>query len=92
MNHIKLCITVLFIAFLLAGCQDTTSIPETIIPSTEMILQTETRSESEPSEAEATKSSVDQYEAYQWMINLKAEEVAYVEFLNFSDPLFPSRR
>ena len=92
MNHIKLCVTVLFIAFFIAGCQDTKSIPETIVPITEPSLQTETRSESEPSEAEETKPSVDQYEAYQWMINLKAEDVAYVEFLNFSDPQYPYRR
>ena len=92
MNYIKLCVTVLFIAFFIAGCQDTKTIPETIVPITETSLQTETQSELEPSETEAIKPSVDQYETYQWMINLKAEDVAYVEFLNFSDPQFPYRR
>ena len=92
MNHIKLCIAALIIAFLIAGCQDANSIPETTVSTTEMILQTEALSEAELPETEETKPSVDHYEAYQWLVNLKAEDVAYVEFLNFSDPQFPYRR
>lgn len=46
----------------------------------------------EDAAAEETQPSADQYQAYQWMIKLKAEDIAYVEFLNFSDPQFPYRR
>jgi len=42
--------------------------------------------------AEETQPGADHYEAYRWMVGLKAEDVDYVEFLNFSDPQFPYRR
>lgn len=42
--------------------------------------------------AEETQPGADHYEAYQWMVGLTAEDVDYVEFLNFSDPKFPYRR
>ena len=42
--------------------------------------------------AEETLPDADHYEAYRWMVSLKAEDVDYVEFLNFNDPQFPYRR
>ena len=92
MNNIKLCIAVLFIAFLTAGCQSGRSATEANTPITETTLQTELTSGPEPLDAEETMPGVDQYEAFQWMVDLKAEDVAFVEFLNFSDPQFPYRR
>lgn len=92
MNKIKLCMAILFFAFLTVGCQGSKSSPEATVPITEMVLQTETTSAPEPSETEETQPGVDHYQAYQWMVNLKADDVAFVEFLNFSDPQFPYRR
>lgn len=92
MNNIKLSITVLLIALLTAGCQSSKSIPETNAPIAETTLETEIPSVSEPSETEETKPGVDHYEAYQWMVNLKAEDVAFVEFINLNHPQFPYRR
>jgi len=92
MNNLKLRIAVLLIAFLTAGCQSGKSIAETTAPATETTLQAETLSAPEPLVTEETMPSVEHYEAFQWMVNLKAEDVAYVEFLNLSDPQFPYRR
>jgi len=92
MNSIKLHIALLLIAFLTAGCQSSRSLPEANVPNTETTLQAEMPSAPEPLVAEETRSGVDHYEAFQWMVNLKAEDVAYVEFLNLSDPQFPYRR
>lgn len=92
MNNIKLRIAVLLIALLTVGCQNSKSIPETSVPITEIVQQTETPAEPVLSETEETQPSVDHYQAYQWMVNLKADDVAFVEFLNFSDPQFPYRR
>jgi len=92
MNHIKLRIAVLIIALLTAGCQSGKSISQTNAPTAETTLQTEQSSVSEPLNTEETMPGVDHYEAYQWMLNLKAEDVAFVEFLNLSDPQFPYRR
>jgi len=58
----------------------------------ETTLQTEQSSAPEPLNTEETMPGVDHYEAYQWMVGLKAEDVAFVEFLNLSDPQFPYRR
>ena len=41
---------------------------------------------------EETQPSADHYQAYQWMLNLKAEDVAYVEFINLNESQFPYRR
>lgn len=92
MNNRNLRIAVLFIALLTAGCQSSKSIPETTAPITEPTLQTEIPSNSVLSETTETQPGVEDYQAYQWMVNLKAEDVAYVEFLNLSDPQFPYRR
>ena len=46
----------------------------------------------EPAETEHTQPGAADYPAFQWMVNLKAEDVSYVEFLNLSDPQFPYRR
>ena len=92
MNHIKLRIAVLITALLTAGCHSSKSISETNAPMTETTLQTEQSSVPEPLNTEETMPGVDHYEAYQWMVNLKAEDVAFVEFLNLSDPQFPYRR
>ena len=92
MNRIKCRIAVLIIALLTAGCQNGKSISETNAPMAETTLQTEQSSAAEPLNTEETMPGVDHYEAYQWMLNLKAEDVAFVEFLNLSDPHFPYRR
>lgn len=92
MSNIKLRIAVLFIALFTAGCHSGKSISQTNAPMAETTLQTEQSSAPEPLNTEETMSGVDQYEAFQWMVNLKAEDVAYVEFLNLSDPQFPYRR
>ena len=92
MNNKILRIAVLFIALLAAGCQSSKSIPEATAPITETTLQTEIPSNPVPSETAETQSGVEDYQAYQWMVNLKADDVAYVEFLNLSDPQFPYRR
>lgn len=42
--------------------------------------------------AEETQPGVHHYQAYQWMVSLKAEEVAYVEFINLNENQFPYRR
>lgn len=46
----------------------------------------------EDAAVEETQPRANQYEAYQWLVNLDAEDVAFVEFLNFIDPQFPYRR
>ena len=75
MINIKLSIAVLLIALFTTGCQSSRSIPESNVPTPETTLQTEIPSAPEPSEPEETVPGVDQYEAFQWMINLKAEDV-----------------
>ena len=92
MNNINLRIAVLFIALLTAGCQRSKSIPDATAPITETTLQTEMPSNPALSETAETQPDVEDYPAYQWMANLKAEDIAYVEFLNLSDPQFPYRR
>jgi len=92
MNAIKLGTAVLFIALLTAGCHSSKSISQTNAPMAETTLQTEQSSAPEPLNTEETMPGVDHYEAYQWMVGLKAEDVAFVEFLNLSDPQFPYRR
>ena len=42
--------------------------------------------------AEETQPLIENYQAYQWLAALKAEEVAYVEFLNLNETEFPYRR
>ena len=89
MNNIKLRIAVLLIALLAAGCQSSKSISGTTAPMTETTLQTEIPSDPVPAE---TQPGIEDYQAFQWMVNLKAEDVAYVEFINLNDPQFPYRR
>lgn len=92
MNKQKILILLLLLTFFSVGCQSKTSSVETTVPVTEPVLLTETVSVTMPSETEATEPGIEQYQAFQWMINLTAEEVAFVEFINLSDPVFPYRR
>ena len=92
MNSIKRLIPVFLFVFFTFGCQHRQSSPENTVPVTETVLQTETVSVTAPSETEATEPGIDQYQAFQWMVNLTAEEVAYVEFINLREPQFPYRR
>ena len=89
MNRILRYITVLFWAFWLIGCQNGSSNPENSLPTAETARQTEVSSVPETTE---TKPGVDQYEAYQWMVNLKAEDVAFVEFIYLTAPSLSYRR
>jgi len=91
-NNINLRIAVLLIALLTTGCQSSKSIPETTVPTAETVQQTEPPSEPEPAETENTQPGAADYPAFQWMVGLKAEDVAFVEFLNLTDPQFPYRR
>ena len=92
MNHTKLLISLLLFALFTAGCQDRKSTPEDTTPTAEVTQITETTATPDVPETEPTQPPADHYEAYQWMVNLKAEDIAYVEFLNLSDPQFPYRR
>lgn len=92
MNNIKRFIPILLFSFLIFGCQSRKPSTGNTVPVTETILPEETVSTEVPSTAEATELSVDQYQAFQWMVNLNAEDVAYVEFVNLNDPAFPYRR
>lgn len=92
MKNTKQLILIVLFAFLAVGCQDDRSNLDSTVAITEIIQQTEIPSVTEASEISETQPSVDSYEAYQWMMGLRAEDVAYVEFLNFSDPKFPYRR
>ena len=93
MKKQKLNILILLFAFFTIGCQDNNpSIDDTIPTTTEIVQETESTTVPSTEETEETQPSVEQYQAFQWMINLKAEDVAYVEFLNLGDPQFPYRR
>lgn len=92
MNNINLRIAVLLFALLTAGCQSSKVIPETTVPTLKTVQQTVPPSEPEPAETENTQPDAADYQAFQWMVDLNADDVAFVEFLNFSDPQFPYRR
>ena len=89
MNRINRYISLLLFACILTGCQSGTAYPESIVPISETTSHTEAPSVPETAE---TKPGVDQYEAYQWMVDLKAEDVAFVEFIYFTDPSISYRR
>ena len=92
MNKMNLLIPVLFFALLTVGCHGGKLSSEDTIPVTEIVQQTEIPSVPDIPEAEETQPSVDHYQAYQWMVNLKAEDVDYVEFINLNENQFPYRR
>ena len=92
MNSLKFLIPVFLFAFLTIGCHNDKSRPADTVPIAEITQPTELPSEPDPSETEEPQPGVASYEAHQWMVNLKAEDVAYVEFLNLNDPQFPYRR
>lgn len=92
MNKQKILILLLLLTFFSFGCQSKPRSAETTVPVTEAALETETVSVTTSSETEATEPGIEQYQAFQWMIDLTAEEVAFVEFINLSDPDFPYRR
>lgn len=92
MNNIKRFIPILLFTFFTFGCQINNPNTGNTVPVTEPVLQTETVSVTMPSETEASEPGIEQYQAFQWMVDLTAEEVAFVEFINLSDPDFPYRR
>lgn len=92
MNHTKLLIPLLLFALFTAGCREHKFIPEDTTPTVEITQITEATTAPDVPETEPTQPPADYYEAYQWMVNLKADDIAYVEFLNLSDPQFPYRR
>lgn len=92
MNRKKQSIALLLFACLMAGCQSRTTTAESTAAIIETTCQTEFQSVPETIAPEETKPGVDQYEAFQWMINLKAEDVDFVEFINLTHPQFPYRR
>lgn len=89
MNKMKLLILILSFAFLTVGCQGGDPSHEETVPITETVQQTEITF---PPETEEALPRVDQYQALQWMFTLKAEDVAYVEFINLGQTQFPYRR
>lgn len=92
MNNIKRLLPVLLFALFTFGCQSRKPSIGNTVPVTETVLQDETVAAVVPSKAETTEPGIDQDQAFQWMVNLKAEDVAYVEFLNLNDNQFPYRR
>lgn len=92
MNKIKLLILILLFAFLTVGCQGGNPSHEDTVPITEIVQQTGVTYVPDAPETEEAQPRVDQYQAFQWMVNLKAEDVAYVEFINLNDTQFPYRR
>lgn len=92
MNKTKLLTLVLLFALLTGGCQSGKPSTEDTMPITEAIQQTEIPSVPDTPETEETQPSVDHYQAYHWMVNLKAEDIAYIEFINLNENQFPYRR
>lgn len=88
----KIIILLLAFALFAAGCEKRNSSTTNTVPEAETISQTETSFVSEPAATEETQPSMEDYQAYQWMINLKAEDVAYIEFINLNESQFPYRR
>ena len=85
-------IALLLFVCLMAGCQSPTTTPESIATILETNCETEVPSIPETVEPEETAPGVDHYEAYQWMVNLHAEDVAFVEFIYLTDPSVSYRR
>lgn len=92
MNNTKFLIPILLFAFLTIGCHNNKTIPADTTPTAETAQQTELPSEPEPVITEEATAGVDCYKSYQWLINLKAEDVAFVEFIYLSDPSCSYRR
>ena len=92
MNRINRCILLLLFACILIGCQRGTTYPKSTARISETARHTEAPSVPETTETEETKPGVDQYEAYQWLLSLKAEDVAFVEFIYLTDPSVSYRR
>lgn len=92
MKNIKLIAPLLLFAVLTTGCHAEKTNTEDSISATTVQQQTETPTVSQPTETEETQPGVESYQAYQWMINLKAEDVAFVEFIYINDPASSYRR
>lgn len=92
MSQIKVLISLLLFAFFTAGCQNRELASEASCPATEVTQITEAASVSVIPETESTQPPVDHYEAYQWMVSLKADDISYVEFINLDENRFPYRR
>lgn len=92
MNKSTLLTLMLVFALLASGCQASSLSADDSVPATEILLPTETHVVSNAAETEETQPSVDQYQAFQWMMSLKAEDVAFVEFIYLTDPSLSYRR
>lgn len=101
----KCCVLLFIMAFLLAGCHNVSAeYPGTIAAEETLISETiyetsPTVPTSEPPLAFHTYADMIAYyrtcqdhPAYQWMVNLKAEDVDYIEYVNLDDLLTPYRK
>lgn len=87
-------ILLFFLTILTAGCHSRTHTAASTFPAaeSETIPQTATSPIPATSADAETKPGSDSYEAYNWMVNLKAEDVAFVEFIYLTDPSVSYRR
>lgn len=89
----KICLIVLALLLLLStGCSS--PVPEESLPGTEPVPILASSSTSSPTvpETQAPGSGQDRYQALQWLDQLRADQVDYIEFVNLGDPLLPYRR
>ncbi len=84
-------LAVLTLFLFLAGCGKHAPYTET---TTETVTQAASIPETEPEEPAETETAPvwQEMEAYQWMVNLNAEDVAFAEFVCLSDSVTPYRR
>lgn len=88
----KIIILLLAFALFTAGCEKGNSDITNTIPETDILSQTEPSFVSESVTMEETEPDIETYQAYGWMMNLKAEDIAYIEFINLNENEFPYRR
>ena len=81
-------IFLLISALLMAGCQSSASSVELA----ETVPTTEVPAVTEPFQTEPPQTGAGQYQSFQWLTEVTAEEIAFVEFINLSDADFPYRR
>ncbi len=75
----------------LAGCENKEPYTETTM---ETVSQAASVPETQPVELAETEGAPawQEMESYQWMVNLQAEDVEFIEFVFLSDPVTPYRR